>query len=222
MSHDELRHGAKHRLQALRADAAKLAANPHRNMQTAANPTWRTVRYRKMSEKYPQACPGLNGRDSIIWAFAERYLPVRDIRDCGDIIGIRHTGWYTDCEGLDSAVGIVGRLSHGRFVVGYRWTSNDEFVIFTGEVFDDEESAARMSDEHARVFAENAREDDERFNAMQLAEFDVEEKTDELGKAFALRHHAKFGGFDRVRDAIDALRRAREELSDATRTYERG
>lgn len=35
---DTLRQGAPARLAKLRADAAKLAANPHRNMHVAANP----------------------------------------------------------------------------------------------------------------------------------------------------------------------------------------
>lgn len=147
----------------------------------------------------------------------------RNERDAHDILPRLHRGWFTSTMASDreTAIGIVAGLSHGRFIAGYRWTSNDERVYFPG-VFDSEDEAARMADEHARVFADDAREDSERFDAMQMCEFNVEEKTTELQKAIALRHRAKFGGKPRVIDAITELREAREELADATQAYERG
>ena len=69
-------------------------------------------------------------------------------------------GWYTDSYQDETAVGIIASLPHGRFIAGYRWTSNDERVYF-GEVFANEDDAARMADEHARVFAENCRDSEE-------------------------------------------------------------
>ena len=79
-----------------------------------------------------------------------------------------------------------------------------------------------MADEHARVFAESAYEDNARFDAMQAAEADCEEKLLEVQKAFALRHDWRFGGTERVTHAIEELREAREELRVATAYYEKG
>ena len=79
-----------------------------------------------------------------------------------------------------------------------------------------------MADEHARVFAEHAYQDNARFEAMQDAEYACEEKLLEVQKAFALRHDWRFGGFERVTHAIEELRTAREELRVATTEYERG
>lgn len=212
MSHDELRHGAKHRLQALRADAAKLAANPHRNMHVAANPNWRIVRYRKFSDKYPRACMGRIGPDAVITAFAAHHLPVRDVRDCGDVIRMRHTGWFTDEGCQEYMLGIVCRLTHGRFVAGYRWTSNDEYVIFVGEIFTDEDDCARMADEHARVTAETEKEYDIRWNAAQRLQSLIEDKTRDVSDWFPSRDNPRIR--EDIRDTLADIRAFQRELSD--------
>ncbi len=85
-------------------------------------------------------------------------------------------GFYTDEHCDDTAIGIVARLPHGRFLAGYRWTCNDERVYFA-DVFDDAHDAARMADEHARVFAENTREFEAEESA-RLAEEEAEEALD--------------------------------------------
>lgn len=145
----------------------------------------------------------------------------RDERQAREILRSLPRGWYTDSEGRDTAIGIVSRISHGRMIAGYLWTSNGERVYFP-EVHSDEDDAARAADGHAERFAESAREDSERFDRMQLAEIDEADKVLELQKAIALRHRAEFGGFDGVREAIEELRAAREELKTATAAYERG
>ena len=84
----------------------------------------------------------------------------RNERDACEVLRMRHTGWFTDNYQDDTAVGIVASLTHGRYIAGYRWTSNDERVYFD-DVFTNEDDAARMADEHARVFAENCRDSEE-------------------------------------------------------------
>lgn len=145
----------------------------------------------------------------------------RDEREASNIVRYLPDGWYTDTDCSETAIGIVARLPHGRFIAGYRWTSNGERVYFP-EVFTDEDEAARAADSHAESFADDAREDSERFEVMSLAELDAEEKTTELQKAVALRHRTKFGGPDRVREVIEALREARAAYDDAVKAYERG
>jgi hypothetical protein len=129
-------------------------------------------------------------------------------------------GYYTDTHCDETAIGIVARLPHGRFLAGYRWTSNDERVYFP-EVFTDEDEAARMADEHARVFAESAREDSERFDAMQDAEIEVSDAEEELRDALALRRAGR-RTTDDVSRLIGKIRALRETLGDATAAYERG
>jgi hypothetical protein len=165
---------------------------------------------------------GFNGNVRVAVAFSADGLPVRDVRDCADVIRMSHTGWFTDLECGNSAIGIVGRLNHGRFAAGYRLTDNGEHVIFCDSVFLDESDAAKMADEHARIIGEQEQEQEhaERWQAVCLAELDAENKLLDVQKAFALRHRAKFGGPARVRDAIEELRKARETLADATRSYE--
>lgn len=208
--------GTPARLAVFRAIAADSVNN--RNESTRLRPDdWRKARDYNMGSYAAAYCHGLGaGRqgNTPIW-HCHTGENFRGEKDAGG------PGWYTDSDCHDTAIGIIARLTHGRFLAGYRWTSNDERVYFP-DIFTDETGAARMADEHARVFAESAREDSDRFTAMSLAELDAEEKLIEVQKAFALRHRAKFGGPNRVREAIESLRNARETLADATRAYERG
>jgi hypothetical protein len=139
----------------------------------------------------------------------------RNERDAGDIVK-RLGGHYTDVDCHETAVGIVARLTHGRFIAGYRWASNGERVYFS-DVFTNEDDAARTADEHARIFAESARDDDERFNDMQNADDALET----LRGVWALRRTGRRDSDD-VREAIEALRNARETLKQATAVYENG
>lgn len=144
----------------------------------------------------------------------------RDIRDAHEIVWNLPRGWYTDVDASETAIGIVARISHGRFLAGYRWTSNDETVIFP-DVYDDEREAARAADSWAERFAEESRDDSERFHRMTDAETECEEKLAELRDTWALRRMGRRDSDD-VREAIEALREARAELREATAAYERG
>lgn len=191
--------------------------NPSTRLQPG---DWRGARHYTLKSYAGAYCSGINQGASNWYSHGGEQF--RNEQDAHDVTGgPDHSGWFTDVYQDEKAIGIVASLTHGRFIAGYRWTSNDERVYF-GEIFTDETEAARMADEHARVFAESAREDSERFQAMILAELDAEEKLIEVQKAFALRHRAKFGGPERVRDAIEELCKARRELGEATMAYERG
>lgn len=89
--------------------------------------------------------------------------------DAHELVRSLPRGWFTDADCTDTAIGIVGRLPHGRFIAGYRWTSNDERVYFA-QLYDDADEAARAADSHAERFAETARDYDELFQAMCSAE----------------------------------------------------
>ncbi len=211
--------GTPARMAILRMIAAD-SANNHNEATRLQPGDWRAARSWTLGSYAGAYCSGINQGASNWYTHGGEQF--RNETDANDVRGgPDHRGWYCDVDCREKAIGIVAQLTHGRYIAGYRWTSNDERVYF-GEVFTDEADAARMADEHARVFAESAKEDSERHEAMALAELDCEEKLIEVQKAFVLRHRAKFGGAGRVRDAIEALRAAREELTAAKRNYERG
>lgn len=215
------RGGTPARMAILRMIAAESVHNA--NESTRLSPgDWRGARHWTL-KGYESAhgflSQGLNDGGPV-W-YSHMGEEFRNERGASDIVRRLPRGWYTDTDARDTAVGIVARLPHGRFIAGYRWTSNDERVYFP-EIFTDETEAARAADGHAERFADTSREDSERFNAMQLAEFDAKSKTEELQKAIALRHRPKFGGKPRVLEAIEELRAARAQLAEATADYERG
>ena len=220
---------APKRLALLRAEfEAHANKYPHRP-ESSRPKTWRDIRgttHKDLSAYIGGLSQGSNDSDSV-W-YCHTGAQFRDERFADECPGgPGHRGWFTNdyCstyeDGSGKARGIVGRLPHGRFIAGYWWGDNDERVYYP-EVFDDETEAAQMADEHARVFAEHAYQDNARFKAMTMAESDCEEKLLEVQKAFALRHDWRFGGTERVTHAIEELRTAREELRVATTEYERG
>ena len=153
--------GTPARMAILRMIAADSANN--RNPYTRLQPgDWRGARNWTMKNYAATYCAELRqgfSNQSPIW-YSHGGEQFRNERDACDVIRLRHTGWYTDSYQEETAVGIVVSLPHGRFIAGYRWTSNDERVYF-GEVFANEDDAARMADEHARVFAENCRDNED-------------------------------------------------------------
>ena len=225
MRYFDLTKPAPARLAMLRAAFAGHAKKYPHCPEHAKPKSWRDIRratYKNVAAYCGTLTQGFNGTDKYktpVW-YCHTGEQFRDERFCDDVARIEHTGWFTETEGREKARGIVGRLPHNRYIAGYHWSSNGERVYFA-EVFTDENDAARMADEHARIFAESAREDSERFNAMQDAESEAEEKEQEFKLAFMARHvsadHAEL-----ARDALEELRSARDVLASATSDYERG
>ena len=214
---------APNRLALMRADFEAHAAKYPHCPEYAKPKTWRDVRgttHKSIDAHIGALSKGFNNGEPVWYCHTgAQFRDEKFADECTN--GPVHKGWFTDMHGDETARGIVGRLSHGRFIVGY-WCGDNEERVYYPEVFDDETAAAQTADEHARVFAEATKEDNARFEAMQDAEFECEEKLLEVQKAFALRHYWRFGGFERVAHAIEELRTAREELRVATTEYERG
>lgn len=168
-------------------------------------------------DSYHAPTPGAKGRGFYLgpdalglrWQWADETEGAR----------IRHTGWLCDDDGSQTIRGIVLRLPKGRgFLAGWSMGEDMASSVDYSPIFDNAADAAQCADSMAESAAESEREyqarENEKAEALALAEFDVEEKTAELEKAIALRHRSKFGGFDRVRECIDALREARETLAE--------
>lgn len=226
MRYFDLTKPAPVRLAMLRAAFAGHAKKYPHCPEHAKPKSWRDIRgtnHKNVSAYCGALSQGFNGTDKYktpIW-YSHTGEQFRNERFADDILShLRHSGWFTDTDGSEKARGIVGNLTHNRYIAGYHWSSNGERVYFP-EVYDDETEAARAADSHAESFAESAREDSERFDAMQDAESEAEEKEREFKLAFMARHvsadHAEL-----AREALEELRSAREVLASATADYERG
>lgn len=216
--------GSRARMAILRMVAADSVNNFNESTRLAPG-DWRGARQWTLSGYESAFCNGLgqgfDGGKTPIWStFYADYF--RNERDASELARSRcdYAGWYTDRDQSETAIGIVGCLPHGRFIAGYRWTSNGERVWFSG-VYDCEYEAARMGDQHARVFAESAREDSERFSAMQEAKDEVTLICQRLGKYLPARN-VTVTLREEVRSMISELKEARETLAEKTAAYERG
>ena len=216
--------GTRARLSILRMQAIETAKAPL-YAGTDRIKSWRDVRAYTLGGYASAFGHGLfNGsqgegraKTSIWYTHSGEYFRHECDADNVDGSGIDHSGWYTDTDQSEFAIGIVAFLTHGRMIAGYRWTSNDERVyfpeVFTGEKADIE--AARMADEHARVFAEDAREDAERFDAMQEIEGEIDDAREELREKLALRNHPKFTrAREEAKRLIARIRDKRETLQN--------
>lgn len=208
--------GTSARMAILRMIAADSANN--RNPSTRLQPgDWRAARRYTLCNYAVAYCAGINqGGNEWYSHTGEQFRNERDADACNG--GQDYSGWFTDSERYDTAIGIVASLTHGRFIAGYRCTSNDERVYFDG-VFTDESEAARMADEHARVFADSAREDSARYEAMRDAEDTAEEKRESARLAIMARN-VSFEHRRIARETIDDLRTALEVLSEAAEAYD--
>lgn len=137
-----------------------------------------------------------------------------------DDVRIDHTGWYSDADYGEKVVGIVGLLPHGRFIAGYYWSSNGERVYYP-EVFDSVRDAAHAADEHARVYAENCREDDERQREYRRVEESIEDNTRRLRECLVLLRHKPCMQYVReeIENLIEKIRNAREMLATDLKEY---
>ena len=145
--------GVRARMAILRMIAAESTNNPG---------DWKKARRYTMGDWEAAYCAGFNQGDPGVTWYTHGGKQFRNERELS-------TGWYTDEHCDDTAIGVVAPLPHGRYIAGYTWTCNGERVYFS-QVFDDEDDAARMADEHARVFAEVQREYEQEFEQEETDE----------------------------------------------------
>lgn len=230
---DILRGGSVPRLQALRR---KAAASKH-------NPDWRAHRYSTLDSTDSNVM-GWNEdrrgkREPVYYGFNLNTAPVRSWEYADNICKRFPRGFFADfhCIGDRGIVrGVVFSLPHGRFLPGYHWTDNDEFVIYVNQSHDDEEQCAHEASGYADTYAESLRDDDERFQAMTEAETACDDKESEFRKAWAdyraivaaaMHSPARFATLaserrEEIREIVESLRVMREELKTRTTAYENG
>ena len=200
--------GAARRLEIFRKEAAQ--TNWVQPM------TWRDVRFATLKSHTGFDSGSNDG--STVW-YTHDESPLRRVKFADECVRISHTGWFTDTHQDGKARGIVASLPHGRFIAGYRWSDNGETVYFS-EIFTDESDAARMADEHARVFAEQSMEDSERFDAAQNLEIDIEDAMQRLRECLVLRHtECMHYVRDEISELLETIRGNRELLRTEYANY---
>lgn len=226
-----LRASAPARLAVLRNAAAYTNA-PDVNLPPSMRyATWREARQTTFRTLDTGLAQGFNTENEgspfetrrPVWYTQDQREHFRDERYADDVedAGIDHTGWFSDADCNEKIRGIVGRLTHGRFVAGYVMTMNDERVYFA-KVFDCEKEAAQYGDSEAESLAEDEKEHSERYQAAQELDSGIADIGRDVARMFKLRHT---DGFDSAADyrelenAIDELRTLKEkraEYSDIT------
>ena len=150
--------GTPTRMAILRLIAAASVNNRNESTRLQAG-DWRGARDWTLRSYAAAYCSGINQGGAGQW-YSHGGEQFRNERDASEVVRLGHDGWFTDSYQDETAIGIVASLPHGRFIAGYRWTSNDERVYFD-DVFTDEIEAARMADKHSKVFSENCRDGEE-------------------------------------------------------------
>lgn len=209
---------APERLAMMREAFATHAAQYPYCPEHAKPKTWRDVRgtTHKSVHAYcgglGQGFNGTDGQKTPVW-YCHTGPQFRDERFADECErGPSHEGWFSDTDCSEKVRGIVGRLTHGRFIAGYHWSSNGERVYFP-EVFDDEGEAANMADEHARVYAETCMEDSQKQDAVRELETDIEDGLQRLRECLVLRHKACMAYVrGEIAELCEVIREKRETL----------
>lgn len=201
---------APRRLAALRARAA-----------TKNKTDWRAVRdwtfcngagaYGELSQGFNDSDCGPLAPKRPVWYThtGPKFRNERFADECDG--GPDHTGWFTSDDQHAKMRGIVGRLSHGRFIAGYHSSDNDERVYF-GDVYDDEREAARAADSEAERIAEDEREYNERWRAARDLADECDTLQNDVRELFPMRHHAR--ARRELAAAVESLRSKRAELKN--------
>ena len=202
-----LRIGAARRLAMFRKEA--MQPNWIRPM------TWRDVRFATL-----KSTTGFDGgRNSEWYTHNDTTGYFRSIKDAHEIVRSLNQGYYSDVDSSETVIGIVAALSHGRFVAGYRWTSNGETVIHGG-IYGDADDAARAADSHAERYAGICREDSYQYREAQKLEYDIEDSFTRLRECIALRNRACMSYVrDEIAELIEKIRDNRSRLSTEFANY---
>lgn len=183
--------------------------------------TWRDVRGTNYKSVHAYCCELSQGFDnnSPIW-YAHTGPQFRHEKTAEEWAGRwSFPGYYTDVDCSETARGIVARLTHGRFIAGYEWTSNGERVYYP-EIFDDSEEACRAADSHAERFADLAREDSYKYDQAKKLELEIDDSLQRLRECIALRHRQCMVYVrDEISELIETIREKRETLATEYADY---
>ena len=192
---------------------------------------WRAARHYTLGSYESAFCcslsQGFNGepnkKRAVWYAFSESTF--RNERYAHEVLKLGHTGWYDNPDGESSRDGsglirgIVGGLSHGRFIAGYELGSSDERVYFDC-VYSDEDSAARAADSHAETIADKECEYQTVWREARDVEDENENAFTRLRECIALRNRACMNYVrDEIRELCETIRTNRERLAGEFADY---
>lgn len=179
--------------------------------------TWRDCRFANFKTPRGLSCGSKDG--APVWYSHNSDNFPREKR-ADEIRDFRHTGYFTDTDCSELAWGIVACLPHGRFIAGYHWDSNGESVYFP-EIFTNEKDAATRADSHAEWFADQSREDSEKYDMARQLDSEIEEKTKRRTECLLLAriYHARENMRDEARELREEIREARETLKSEYSDY---
>ncbi len=187
---------------------------------------WRAARaygFHNVASAYCELSQGFDGSEGMartpVW-YCHTGEQFRHEIDCNKVTNSRidHTGWYVDSDCSEMAIGIVAMLSHGRFIAGYRLTDSDERVYFPtvySDKWEADREAAWAANEHARVFAERARESDEKFSEARQLEYDIDDALVRLRECIVLRHESCMEYVRaEISELCESIRTKRDDLTN--------
>lgn len=207
---------AAQRLNALRREADRLNAMPHR----AGLPpySWRDVRYRTLASPSPAFYRSPTAAGTI----AAEKDAVKHWRAAWRMEG----GWYADPDQLTIYTPIVYRLPHGLLWPGYVEGDSD-YIVLDNEPCDDETAARHRAEQMAERAAEEEYIHCERERARIDLETDIDLATDTLRALWADRRALMRYAHDdadvaqiarrnayTIRATITTLRELRSALTD--------
>lgn len=212
--------GARARLAVLKNAAAYTNAKDVNLPPSLVHADWRAARVSTFRNVFPSLSQGFNdtgasiGPKTPVW-YCHDGAQFRNERYADNIARMRHSGWYSDCDMEETIRGIVGMLTHGRFIAGYECSENGERVYFDA-VYTDETEAAHAADEHARVQAESEKEYSERYRDASNLRDDIADHESAIAELFPLRNQSR-----RVRaDVYSNLAKLRTKRASLANDYD--
>lgn len=215
------RGGALARMGILRMLAAQTTARDSHMPPSLPLADWRAARqwtfvnwsaaYGALSQGYDM----IHAERRTVW-YCHTGEQFRNERDAHEFRShVTHTGWYCDDDCSSLAIGIVARLTHGRFIAGLRLTDTNERT-YLGTIYTDELTAAIAADRHAELYAEDEKEHSEKYREAESLKDEIADKSKDVARMFALRNTSGFDDaacYRELEDGIEELRNLRDDLA---------
>lgn len=169
---------------------------------------------------------GFNGKDAnripVVYTYTANQF---DETEAHEILGLRHTGWFTNphgetfkdgsglCRGMVAEFPTRPGFPDGWFLAGY-WLGDNGETVYSLEVYSDREEAAREGDSMAEAVAEAEREHQEKWEAARDLEDKTEIAIERLRECLILRNHKCMAHIRReVSRLVETIRGNREKLA---------
>lgn len=213
-----LKGGTPARLAILRGIVANMNAADSTLPPSLCHVDWRAFRA-STPASHDALSQGFNTSGAVretVW-YTHGEAGLRGQRYADEIVRLRHTGWFCDAHNEEKARGVVALLTHGRFIAGYEGGAGE--TVYFDHVHTDENRAAHMADEHARIHAAVEKEFSERWHDARELLDSIEIQREEIGRLCALRNHPRFGNAQLREDIGAHIRELRKMVERMGRDF---